>query len=426
MPQKLVVLLLTTLVGATACKHLSNAIQTTRLECGMDFKSSDDYFKVISATGEPLESYEFEAFKLDNYTLTQLPISSRACVPNSPAHSVIVRSKFDDTAALVDPTSQVLKKSVQLKKVNDLAASIACETNVKVRVQAKELVGKIFSYNPESTPVGAARVNIDFANSEMKQESLTLNKGIQSDRTFEFLSEGSTHRVVISIENLMRRDSILRKECFISVDERAPEVELQVNSNLPSKTFDWQGTKAIPVLEDNDALSIESIDGDVSYAEFCSVKLNDDFLPADAINSDLWKKATNHLSCSKFERTSVGQRILPNSRGFWSIIFRARDLAGNVSLTKNQTVFLRSSGKSELMKTKAKISVRNLISENRFEDAIANILDLERQRLELPTRFEKEKVKKYLLESMLTLLFFPNLNLNLQQNDDESFGEIYR
>ncbi|RYZ91270.1 MAG: hypothetical protein EOP04_01005 [Proteobacteria bacterium] len=421
-----VIFLSALVLSVTSCKHLSNTIQITQLECGMDFKSSEDYFKVISPTGQTLGSYEFEAFKFENNILTQLPISTRACVPKSSLYSIIVRSKFDDTAALIDPSTQVLKNSVQLTKVNDLAASIACDTNVKVRVQPKELVNKIFSYNLKSTPIGATRVIISYENKELKQENFTLKDGIFSDRTFEFLSEGATHRVTISIENLMKRDSILKKDCSISVDERAPEVELQVNSKIPSNVFDWHGTKKIAVLEDNDAISLESSDGDISYMEYCSVKLNDDFLTIDSPISELWTQTTNLLNCSKFEQATVGQRILPNSRGFWSIIFRARDLAGNVSLIKNQPVFLRSGGKSELIKTKAKISIRNSISENRFEEAVSSILDLERQRLELPTHFERLQVKKFLMESMLTILFFPNLSLNLQSNDNQRFGEIYR
>ncbi|RYZ85139.1 MAG: hypothetical protein EOP04_16600, partial [Proteobacteria bacterium] len=381
---------------------------------------------MISVSGKTLKSYEFEAFKLDKYTLTQLPVSSRACVPASSTHSIIVRSKFDDTSALIDPTTQVLKKSVELKKFSDLAASIACESNVKARVRPKELVARIFSYNQESAPINVTRVTVAFASSDMKQESFTLTNAIQSDRTFEFLSEGSTHRMTISIENLMKRDSVLKRECIISVDDRAPEVELQINSSIPSNTIEWQGTKAIPVLEDNDAISIESIDGDVSYAEFCSVKLNDDFSSDDALNSNLWTKATNLSSCPKFERIAVGQRILPNTRGFWSIIFRARDHAGNISLTTNKTVFLRSSGKVELIKTKAKISTRNSIAEKRYEEAVINIVDLESKRRELPTRLEREQVKKFLIESALTLLLTPNLSLNLQIVKGEPFGEIFR
>ncbi len=384
-----------------ACHKLSNALDSAILTCGPSIESGL-WIKVHPGEGLSLPTdLKAVGLRRSSDEAESLALTEKGCIQVDSAFETVVVSSALTKFGSVYSRDQG-NRDITLVNIGDLASARSCSAETFTNEKLIPLPLRLNQPNDEELRK-AFRVKVSIQEASQGQ-SIEILPGIGLDSALDLASLDDGRYI---FDFLVRNYFFMvseKHQCVVTVDHEKPTVEARYRS-LKNPA----GGRVF--LQPAENLFLDVDDGSqVSYCLFHEEDTDscDEFLPYESFIT------------------------VPN-RGYWSLLYKARDRAGNESEVKHLQILAYDAKSLENISLKAALSSL-YSSEGRYTEALAEAIDAERKRLGLGSELERgealPKVQEALLNAMANtrLKYAPNVHRNrvLQIRMSDSLAESDR
>jgi len=400
------------LMQTIACHKVTNAISTTRLDCGQEVSWEDSYLKFVDSIGNPLSENMLNYHSLEDQSSHKLRLSSKGCLALEKSGLWLIRHREKPEGVIVDFSKVSESAALQLQDISQENLKPSCPSyetghrlnlNTVLEAQSKhDLRGYEinFSFRSDSLKKIWPRQNFSFL------QPIEL-AGVYPEGVFN---------VDLTVTNNFRGGEQTTKSCPVKFDYTGPIIAASLHQGQP-KTY--KGRPFIVLGSDQDVRFTSPAD-DFSSFEVCYQRRTD------------WDSGEDlggfQPVCEKPERIPKDRPIpFDSRRGFWQVQYRGFDPAGNASGWSEPLMILfeQQTARQKIVNRMNSQST-DLLAWGYAATPMGMLASLEiyKEWQSLPTAFEREEMESSILLTLHRPWMEPSVQVIMRVVPDNHYPRI--